>query len=103
MVSGTFNIADIDILMMKKALVAAENGFFRFDNLKEHVTYVESIDHFIETALSRYTVEYRHEKGKGFESLNREEVFRLLVSSVLPDIRKIIDKKFAKDCRKFHL
>ena len=91
-----FRITDIERGIIKKALLQAENGFFRFNSLKNHVTYIQSTDEFIDDALSRYTISYMYERTKPLERLEYGEKLQLLVGEVLPEVRKIIDTKLPK-------
>lgn len=55
-------VTDFSIHILRKALVRAENGFFRFANLRHHITDLSGIDDFIGWHLSRYTIKFMYEK-----------------------------------------
>ena len=84
-------VIDFDVLVVLKALMRAENGFFRFGNLKEHLIGLDSVDTFIEKYLSLYTIKYSYESGKDIFDLTPLEKLQLLVSIILPEVRKAID------------
>ena len=84
-------VVDFDIVIVLKALMRAENGFFRFSNLKEHLIGLDSIDVFIEKYLSLYKIKYSYEPGKDIYDLSPLEKLQLLVNVILPEVRKAID------------
>lgn len=77
--------------IIRKALVSAENNFFRFNHIREHLIGIESIDDLIEKYLPLYQIKYAYEDGKEIESLNAKEKLQLLVGAILPEVRKAID------------
>ena len=95
-------IGDMDIIkdfnrdIIKKSLMRAENGFFRFSNLIEHITYLQSIDQFIDEGLGEYTIKYEYQKGKDIPNLSVEEKLQLLIGEILPEVRKIVDRELPK-------
>ena len=78
--------------LLKKALLIAENNFFRLNNLKKHIIGISSIDEMISHYLPKYQVKYSHSQGKDISSLSADEKLHLLVNSILPEVRKSIDK-----------
>ena len=92
----TFKITDMGRGIIKKALFQAENGFFRFNTLKNHLPGIHSMDAFIDDALSRYTISYTYERTKPLESLEYGEKLQLLVGEILPEVRKILSTKLPK-------
>ena len=94
---GSLNIVkDFNRGVIYKALMCAENGFFRFANLKEHITYIESTDQFIDDGLGRYTVKYEYHGKKDIHLLEPNEKLRLLVGDILPKVRQIVDRELPK-------
>lgn len=89
-------VRDFSRHILYKALVRAENGFFRFGHLREHLPDIESIDEFIDSYLSRYSVTYQYERGKDIGHLDPYEKLQLLVGVILPEIRKVIDRSLPK-------
>ncbi|MDP3999837.1 MAG: type III deoxyribonuclease, partial [bacterium] len=77
--------------IIRKALVAAESGFFRHGNLVEHIVGLKTVDELIEDYLPRYEIKYTYEEGKDIHQLNPEEKLQLLVGVILPEVRKSID------------
>ena len=77
--------------IIRKALVAAEAGFFRYNNLCEHVVGIKTVDELIEKYLPLYEIKYTYEEGKGISQLNATEKLQLLVGVILPEVRKAID------------
>jgi type III restriction enzyme len=84
------------IHILRKALVRAENGFFRFENLREHITDLASIDDFISRELRRYTIEYFFDAEKEIFRLSPHEKLQLLIGAILPEVRKHIDMTLPK-------
>lgn len=78
--------------LLRKALIRAENGFFWFEHLKNHITDLDSIDTLIEQYLPLYEIRYSYEHGKDIHQLNANEKLQLLVSVILPEVRKLIDQ-----------
>lgn len=78
--------------MLQKALVMAENNFFRFNNLTRHIVDLNSIDDLIDTYLPMYDIEYHYSDDKNIHSLTAHEKLQLLVSGILPEVRKAIDR-----------
>lgn len=78
--------------LLKKALIIAENNFFRINNLKKHIIGIKSLDEMISTYLPKYQVKYSYSKGKDIHHLSADEKLHLLVNSILPEVRKSIDK-----------
>lgn len=94
---GEINIAvDFSIHILRKALVRAENGFFRFAALKKHITDLESIDEFVMNHLSRYGIKFMYEPGKEIENLSPHEKLQLLIGAILPEVRNHIDLSLPK-------
>lgn len=90
--AGIINVVtDFADVLIQKALVGAENGFFRFNNLRRHVVGLESVDDFIEKYLSLYRIQYTFEPGKEIYKLDPEERLQLLIDAILPEVRKAID------------
>ena len=91
---GQMNIVrDFNKEIIKRSLISAENGFFRFSNLKKHITYLDSIDQFIVEGLGAYVIKYEYQNDKDIEKLPPKEKMQLLVGKILPEIRKIIDRE----------
>lgn len=80
-----------DRAIIEKALIRAENNFFRFNNLRRHLPQIQSVDDLIEMCLPKYQITYRYEAGKEIENLSPYEKLRLLVNAVLPEVRRKID------------
>lgn len=78
--------------LLRKALVGAENNFFRLNNLKNHIIGIKSIDEMIEHYLPMHDIQYGYIHGKDIHELNANEKLQLLVGSILPEVRKSIDK-----------
>lgn len=78
--------------LIRKALVGAENGFFRFKNIKNHITDLDSIDTLINDYLPKYQIVYSYEAGKDIDELTPNEKLQLLIGMILPEVRKMIDK-----------
>lgn len=78
--------------LLRKALIGAENGFFWFKNIKNHITDLDSIDTLIEDYLPKYDIRFSYEQGKDIAELSANEKLQLLVNVILPEIRKLIDK-----------
>ena len=94
---GEINIAvDFSIHILRKALIRAENGFFRFAALKKHITDLESIDEFVMNHLSRYGIKFMYEPGKEIENLSPHEKLQLLIGAILPEVRNHIDLSLPK-------
>lgn len=79
------------IQIIRKALVASENNFFRFNNLCHHIVGIKTVDELIEEYLPLYEIKYTYEEGKGIHQLNSTEKLQLLVGVILPEVRKAID------------
>ncbi len=79
-----------------KALISAENNFFRFENIREHVIGIESVDELINTYLPLYEIKYSYEEGKDINQLNAQEKLQLLVGVILPEVRRAIDLNMPK-------
>lgn len=77
--------------IIEKALIRAENGFFRFNNIRHHLVGIKSIDELVDKYLPRYQIDYYYEQGKDISELSPREELQLLVSTVLPEVRKKID------------
>ncbi len=77
--------------IIRKALVSAEANFFRFNNLREHVKGIQTVDELIEKYLPLYDIKYTYEEGKSIHLLSPEEKLQLLVGVILPEVRKAID------------
>lgn len=82
--------------LVKKALIQAENGFFRFYNLKQHLVNLISIDDFIDHYLTKYEIKYFHDKEKTINKLTAKEKLQLLKGIILPEVRKNIDLNLPK-------
>ncbi len=82
--------------LIYKALVKAENGFFRFNNLALHIPEIKTIDDFIDKYLSKYSIEYEYEEGKEFANFSAKEKLTLLSNIILADVRKKIDLSLPK-------
>jgi type III restriction enzyme len=77
--------------IIRKALMSAENSFFRFNNIKEHIVEIQSVDELIEKYLPLYEINYMYEEGKSISQLNPQEKLQLLVGVILPEVRKSVD------------
>jgi type III restriction enzyme len=77
--------------IIRKALMSAEGNFFRFNNLREHIVGINTIDELIEEYLPLYEIKYTYEEGKNIHQLNATEKLQLLVGVILPEVRKSID------------
>lgn len=90
--ASTHNLfVDFPDEIIKKALMRAENGFFRFANLIEHIPGLTSIDEFMNRYLKLVNLKYEYAKGKDLDSLTPNERLQLLVNEILPEVRKNID------------
>lgn len=85
----TFNYFSRQII--EKALMAAENGFFRYENIRKHIVGMKSVDDLIENYLPLFVIKYTYEEGKSISSLTAEEKLQLLIGTILPEVRKKID------------
>ena len=85
----TFNYFSRQII--EKALMAAENGFFRYENIRKHIVGMKSVDDLIEDYLPLFIIKYTYEEGKSISSLTAEEKLQLLIGTILPEVRKKID------------
>ena len=83
-------------LIIRKALMTAENNFFRFNNLKNHIVGLKSIDELIENYLPLYKIEYGYSENKDIDKLEAQEKLQLLVGVILPEVRKAIDRHMPK-------
>lgn len=89
---GTIKLGeDFSYELLRKALVVAENGFFRFSNLQQHLPNISCIDEFTTNYLSKYTIKYWYSPNKEISALNSREKLTLLVDSILPKVRESID------------
>lgn len=79
-------------LIIRKALMSAENNFFRFNNLKNHIVGIRSIDELIEKYLPLYEIKYAYSEGKDIDQLEAHEKLQLLIGVILPEVRKAIDR-----------
>lgn len=79
-----------------KALMSAENSFFRFNNLKNHIVGIDSIDTLIDKYLPLYEIKYSYSEGKDIKQLEAHEKLQLLVGVILPEVRKAIDRHMPK-------
>lgn len=77
--------------LMEKALMIAENGFFRFNNIRKHIVGINSVDALIDIYLPKYEIEYTYEDGKNISNLSDQEKLQLLIGTILPEVRKKID------------
>lgn len=77
--------------IIDKALMAAENGFFRFENIRKHIVGMNSVDDLVNIYLPKFTIKYTYEKGKDISSLTAAEKLQLLIGTILPEVRKKID------------
>lgn len=77
--------------LLYKALMIAENGFFRLNNLKNHLVGIDSIDTMIDDYLPMCDIQYSYIAGKDIDELSACEKLNLLIGSILPEIRKAID------------
>ena len=77
--------------IIEKALMAAENGFFRYDNIKKHIVGIKSTDELVSTYLPKFVIKYTYEEGKNIEQLTPAEKLQLLIGTILPEVRKKID------------
>jgi len=77
--------------VIRKALVSAEGNFFRFNNLREHIKGINTVDELIEKYLPLYEIKYTYEEGKSISQLSPTEKLQLLVGVILPEVRKAID------------
>ena len=77
--------------IIRKALISAENNFFRINNLREHIVDLNTINEFIEEYLPLYEINYTYTEGKNIIQLSPKEKLQLLVGIILPEVRKSID------------
>lgn len=77
--------------IMEKALMSAENGFFRFRNIRKHLIGIDSVNALIDVYLPKYEIKYTYEDGKSISNLSESEKLQLLVGTILPEVRKKID------------
>ena len=77
--------------IIRKALVSTEGNFFRFNNLREHIKGITTVDELIEKYLPLYEIKYTYEKGKSIDQLSPAEKLQLLSGVILPEVRKAID------------
>lgn len=77
--------------IIDKALMSAEGGFFRFNNIRKHLIGIKSVDDLVEIYLPRYEIKYTYEDGKSISNLNDREKLQLLTGTILPEVRKKID------------
>lgn len=77
--------------IIEKALFKAENNFFRFNNLQNHIPGIHSIDELIDNYLPKYDIAYFYQDGKDIYNLDAKEKLLLLVNTILPEVRKKID------------
>lgn len=82
--------------VIRKALVSAEGNFFRFNNLREHIKGLNTVDELIEKYLPLYKIKYTYEEGKSISQLSPDEKLQLLVGVILPEVRKSIDLNMSK-------
>jgi type III restriction enzyme len=82
--------------IIRKALISAEGNFFRFNNLREHIPEIKSIDEIIEQYLPLYKIKYSYEEGKSISQLNPSEKLQLLIGVILPEVRKSIDLNMSR-------
>ena len=83
--------------IIEKALMCSENNFFRFSNLRQHIPGIKSVDELIDEYLPKYEIQYLYQEGKDIDDLDAREKLRLLVNSILPEIRKRIDLNMPKE------
>lgn len=81
--------------IIRKALSCAENGFFRFNNITQHIADLKSLDVLIDEYLPKYQIIYSYEHGKDINELKPNEKLQLLIGAILPEVRKLIDKYIA--------
>ena len=81
--------------LIRKALMRAENGFFRFNHIIKHISDLDSIDTLIDVYLPMYQISYSYEQGKDIDELLPHEKLQLLIGAILPEVRKLIDKYMA--------
>ena len=83
--------------LLRKALMRAENGFFRLSNLSEHIPNLKDIDDFIDSGLTHYKITYYYhedKRGDKIEDLPLEDQMEILVEHILPAVRKSIENEF---------
>lgn len=83
-------------LIVHKALMSAENNFFRFNNLRNHIVGIKSIDELIDQYFPLYEIKYSYSEGKDIDQLSAQEKLQLLVGVILPEVRKAIDRHMPK-------
>lgn len=83
--------------IIRKGLVAAEGNFFRFNNLREHLVGIETVDELVEKYLPLYEIKYTYEEGKAIHQLTPSEKLQLLVGVILPEVRKAIDLNMPRE------
>jgi type III restriction enzyme len=76
--------------------MSSENNFFRFNNLKNHIVGIKSIDELINQYLPLYEIKYSYSEGKDIYQLEAHEKLQLLVGVILPEVRKAIDRHMPK-------
>ena len=62
--------------IIRKALMAAENDFFRFENIRKHIVGLDSVDTLIEEYLPKFEIKYTYERGKDICQLTPQEKLR---------------------------
>ena len=55
--------------VLKKALVATEGNFFRFNYLREHIVGLDSMDELIDNYLPLYQIRYSYTEDKDIHDL----------------------------------
>lgn len=78
--------------VLKKALVATEGNFFRFNYLREHIVGLDSMDELIDNYLPLYQIRYSYTEDKDIHDLTIDEKYQLLLGIILPEVRKAIDR-----------
>lgn len=78
--------------IIDKALMRAEYGFFRFENITKHIVGLDSIDTLIDKYLPKCQIEYTYDFDKNINRLSPKEKLQLLVNMILPKLRQNIDK-----------
>ena len=77
--------------IIRKALVSAENNFFRFNNLKHHLVELQTIDELIDKLLPQFQIQYIYEQGNEIDNLTPKKKLQLLIGVILPEVRRAID------------
>ena len=59
--------------IIEKALMCSESNFFRFNNLRQHIPGIRSVDELIDEYLPKYEIQYLYQEGKDIDDLDARE------------------------------